>query len=227
MIGRDGLALNPHGRTGVAGVGNLPRWGPNVRVALLLTRRIATVTAVNGAPTSSRGDGATTHTGVLELLVSSEDDSFANPELPEYSLILPAPPVLNSQDGVTSLLDASASDRAAALLRRTGGCGESCRVNSNASTILSAGYVDDTRNTDNAWREMAALSLVADCNCSTKVHRPAGSVDGGRQEEPQRIQSSGIPTVEHRNVRWVVVSPATLEIAQLSILHKLLVERLV
>ena len=35
---RDGFPLNPRGRTGLRGRGNLPRWGPNHAEALLVTR---------------------------------------------------------------------------------------------------------------------------------------------------------------------------------------------
>ena len=34
----DGIPLNPFGRTGLRGKGNLPRWGPNHYVMLILTR---------------------------------------------------------------------------------------------------------------------------------------------------------------------------------------------
>lgn len=37
-----GLPLNPRGRSGLAGKGLLPHWGPNHMIILALTRRLAT-----------------------------------------------------------------------------------------------------------------------------------------------------------------------------------------
>lgn len=39
----DGIPLNPFGRTGLRGKGNLPRWGPNHYVLVVLTRSKSTV----------------------------------------------------------------------------------------------------------------------------------------------------------------------------------------
>ena len=44
---RDGLPLNPRGRTGLAGRGSLPRWGPNHAEALLITRYSIRLTLIS------------------------------------------------------------------------------------------------------------------------------------------------------------------------------------
>lgn len=107
-----GVPLNPRGRTGLAGRGVLPEWGPNYRGEPVLTR-------INP------------ETGKLEaLLVKDKAGKWTTPK------------------GLGAVSE-SLNETVSRILEEELGVQVSC----DEVIFLSAGYVEDRRNTDNAWIE--------------------------------------------------------------------------
>ncbi|KAG8453087.1 hypothetical protein GDO86_004775 [Hymenochirus boettgeri] len=131
---QDGLPLNPMGRTGIRGVGSLRWFGPNHSIHPVITRWI---TKANG-PSDKKMPRKS-----LEVLVikGSENKQWA---LPGGTLS----PGEEIPSKLLSILNAGYLDHFLTLLK-------------NGREVFR-GYLDDPRNTDNAWIETLAKSIHLD-----------------------------------------------------------------
>uniref|UniRef100_A0A8C5Q045 Nudix hydrolase domain-containing protein n=1 Tax=Leptobrachium leishanense TaxID=445787 RepID=A0A8C5Q045_9ANUR len=128
---KDGLPLNPMGRTGLRGVGSLRWFGPNHSLHLVLTRwSLNTLTVLQKKTSKS----------MLEVLVVK----YGNNEL----WALPGGTLDQVEEipaALRSILKPGYLDEFLCLLR-------------NGTTVFN-GYLDDPRNTDNSWIETHAINV--------------------------------------------------------------------
>ncbi|XP_073414310.1 transient receptor potential cation channel subfamily M member 2 [Dendrobates tinctorius] len=159
---KDGLPLNPFGRTGLKGRGSLCWFGPNHAIHLIITQWKRN----NDGSISTKKSKK-----MLEILaikhISSEHWSLPGGSL-EPGAVLP--------HKLKRILKFKFLEKFQQLL--------------NESIEVYKGYVDDTRNTDNAWIETTASSLHFE-----------------RQDDPLLIElSQNLQTHEQEiAVRWQVV----------------------
>ncbi|CAH2226291.1 transient receptor potential cation channel subfamily M member 2 [Pelobates cultripes] len=126
---KDGLPLNPMGRTGLKGVGSLRWFGPNHSVHLVLSRW--SVTGLFQKKTSKRTlDVLVVKHNVNELWALPGGTIDSGEKIPSM---------------LQSLLKAEYLDEFIALLGR--------------GTRVFHGYLDDPRNTDNSWIETNAVNI--------------------------------------------------------------------
>lgn len=149
--GGSGEPLNPMGRTGVCGRGELWLWGPNHAADFLLTR-------YNGENKSLEA-----------LLIQRKNGQWAIPGGmvdPGESPLQAASRELKEEASVTS---------------------------GSLSTIaqLYRGYVDDSRNTDNAWMETAVF------------HHHVGAVSASTDMTPHAGSDA-------KNAKWTPLSPEVI-----------------
>lgn len=136
----DGLPLNPMGRTGLTGQGNLGRWGPNHGIDSIVSRwkrlESGEIKQNNGKP-------------VLEFVAVKRDDSDSwaltgglldGGEKPDSDAAC--------RDFFEKALGATAEFPLQQDLKKVFTNGE----------LIYEGYVDDPRNTDNAWIETKAIN---------------------------------------------------------------------
>lgn len=145
--------LNPRGRTGISGRGELGCWGPNHAADPIVTR-------VNPA------------TGAVEAIMIERRDSG--------ELAIPG--------GMRDRGDVNVSATLARELAEETGA----KLNFASALVLYCGYVDDRRNTDNAWMETTVSHL----------HLSA--------EEAQKITLAGGDDARPGSARWVALTPEVL-----------------
>lgn len=139
-----GRPLNPAGRTGLAGRGILPCWGPNHRVLLLVTR---------WSDRQRRGKRALE---LLALPTDSADGGYRAPELAARRLPIDA-------DCRQVLADAQRQRGGQAVLTVPEAAEPRLAEAVEAAGVgFGGGYADDERNTDNAWLELRAFGLHDD-----------------------------------------------------------------
>ncbi|KAL5103459.1 ADP-ribose pyrophosphatase mitochondrial [Taenia crassiceps] len=145
-----GRPLNPHGRTGVVGRGRLGRWGPNHAADPIVTRWKVDD---NGAKIIETQSGKP----VLQFVAIKRKDSG------EWAL---PGGMVDPGEEVFSALKREFSEEAMGLMDASNGEREKllCEVNDafNEGHEIYRGYVDDPRNTDNAWMETVAVNFHDD-----------------------------------------------------------------
>lgn len=143
----EGRPLNPHGRTGVVGRGLLGRWGPNHAADPIVTRwKVDEHGARTLDPQSKKP--------VLQVVVVKRGDNgeWALPG----GMVDPGEEVsatLKREFSEEAMNSLDVSEDEVAKIRS--------QVNSAFSNGLEVyrGYVDDPRNTDNAWMETVAVNF--------------------------------------------------------------------
>ncbi|XP_018427320.1 PREDICTED: transient receptor potential cation channel subfamily M member 2-like [Nanorana parkeri] len=138
-IVQDGLPLNPMGRTGLRGVGSLRWFGPNHSLHPVLTR---------WSPSSADGSNRKAPKNILEVLIVKrrENELWS---LPGGTL----DPGQQVPFKFQALLKPTYLSEFLALL--------------GSGTEVFHGYLDDPRNTDNAWIETLAISVHLDTQGSS------------------------------------------------------------
>jgi len=127
--------LNPRGRTGISGRGELGCWGPNIAADPIVTR-------LNPL------------TGVVEAILIERRDSG--------ELAIPG--------GMRDRTDPHISATLARELSEETGAA----VDFSRARILYRGYVDDRRNTDNAWMETTVSHIHLSSEQAANVRLVAG-----------------------------------------------------
>ena len=112
-----GHPLNPRGRTGITGRGELYKWGANLAADSVITR-------------------LSHETGKLEVLLVERKDSGQK--------ALPG--------GMVDKGEVASETAKRELKEETG-----YELNESAGHLVYQGYVDDRRNTDNAWMETTVM----------------------------------------------------------------------
>ncbi|XP_077068579.1 ADP-ribose pyrophosphatase, mitochondrial isoform X2 [Siphateles boraxobius] len=145
---QNGKPLNPHGRTGLEGRGLLGRWGPNHAADPIVTRW----------KRDSKGQSVHHTTSQLPMLqfVSIKRLDCGEWAIPG-GMVDPGERISQtlqrefSEEALNSL-QASASERENIQKRIT-------KLFSSEGLQVYKGYVDDPRNTDNAWMETVAVNF--------------------------------------------------------------------
>lgn len=163
----DGKPVNPIGRTGVIGRGLLGKWGPNHAADPIVTRWKRDV---NGEKIKNETSGLP----VLQFVSIQRKDSleWAIPggmvdDDEEVSL------ALKREFGEEALNSLQATDEQKEKLEA-----EMKRFFANGNEIFK-GYVDDPRNTDNAWMETVAVNFHDDSGSSVGRFPLAAGDDAG------------------------------------------------
>ncbi|KFD49403.1 hypothetical protein M513_09670 [Trichuris suis] len=122
--------LNPKGRTGIAGRGDLKRWGPNHLVYVML----------------SRGKKPREY-----ALIPTEDEY----ELPDYPHVFVDSPRENPiPEPILNMLRTKLSEK-----YNKGYVDEMMKAVEKSCVEFYSGYFTDQRNTDNAWIEMRLIEI--------------------------------------------------------------------
>eukprot|EP00299_Pterocystis_sp_00344_P016591 c8320_g1_i1.p1 GENE.c8320_g1_i1~~c8320_g1_i1.p1 ORF type:complete len:1029 (+),score=272.11 c8320_g1_i1:453-3089(+) len=153
--------INPTGRTGVRGRGVLGKWGPNHYATPVITR--------------SNGEGGIDVLGVL----TKRADATEEWTLPS-SMAPPHDALGAFRQSLTDLITDDETAQYRALLESTWSNG----------TQISCGYLDDSRNTDNAWMEYLVVHFHLPDELSDKLN------------------------LEGSKFKWVHVDESTPEFAQ-------------
>jgi ADP-ribose pyrophosphatase len=132
-----GRPLNPRGRTGLRGRGKLWRWGPNHAADPIVTRLNAATGLVEMVAIQRRDNGQWAIPG--GMVDPGETPAAAARREFEEEAVVAAP---DEQPALKKLLDELFA--------------------AGNATVVYSGYVDDPRNTDNAWIETTAVH----CHCS-------------------------------------------------------------
>ncbi|KAK6180329.1 hypothetical protein SNE40_012504 [Patella caerulea] len=151
---KDGVPLNPRGRTGLIGRGDLGRWGPNYTIDCVVSRwkkdEDGQVDEEDGRP-------------LLEFIAIRRSDSskqwaipggfpiegFASPQIDMYDSLIKV-----FADEALGYLTKSVEEKKTIeeLLHRLAAKGQ----------VIFEGYADDRRNTDNAWTESRLINFHDD-----------------------------------------------------------------
>ena len=156
IFDKNGLPMNPHGRTGIAGRGLLGKWGPNHSADVILTKASA--------------DGK----GIEVFLQQRPDGQWAFPGGP---------------------IDFGETAKASApreLREET-----DAKIDLSDAREVYAGYVDDPRNTDNAWMETTVF----------RKHLTSGEA-GTIRMDGKNIE--GVKSGEVKKFGWFPVTPELL-----------------
>ncbi|XP_063691533.1 transient receptor potential cation channel subfamily M member-like 2 [Bolinopsis microptera] len=139
-----GRPINPRGRTGISGKGNLKRWGPNLQGDVIVTRWQVDS---NGKPVRHPEDGRQ----VLEFVAVRKQNQWAIPggRVVEGEKLVDTLEREFSEEALGSL-DMNAEKRRE--------CMKMVDKHFGLGINVYQGYVDDPSNTDNAWFETTALS---------------------------------------------------------------------
>lgn len=144
----DGIPRNPSGRTGIAGRGMLGRWGPNHTANAIITRWKRTS---KGKLVERFGKH------VLEVVTIQRQDSL--------EWVLPGG-VVDVNDTISRNLRKNFCEE---LLSSPNATGEEQEIMSkrlehlfSCGKVVYKGYVDDPRNTDNAWIETVCINFHDD-----------------------------------------------------------------
>lgn len=146
----DGWPLNPHGRTGLSGRGRLGRWGPNHAADPVVTRWKRD--AAGGKLLNDK-----TQLPVLQFVAIARRDSG------EWAI---PGGMVDPGELVSATLRREFCEEAMNSLSL--GKEAHCKLESSLETFFSRGtevyrgYVDDPRNTDNAWMETVAYHFHDD-----------------------------------------------------------------
>ncbi|XP_048752926.1 ADP-ribose pyrophosphatase, mitochondrial-like isoform X2 [Ostrea edulis] len=158
----DGVPRNPRGRTGVVGRGQLGRWGPNHAADPIVTRwkRDDSGKAVVGA------DGKS----ILQFVCVQRRDN--------HQWAIPGG-MVDAGEVVTATLRREFGEEALNSLQMSQE--EKKKMEIELTEFFSTGrevyrgYVDDPRNTDNAWMETVAMNFHdEDSSCLGKIDLCAG-----------------------------------------------------
>ena len=192
----DGRPLNPRGRTGLRGRGLLPQWGVNEAVDALVTRhhprdhRLQFVAVM-------RPDGSWAIPG--GMLDAGEHAATHARRLVHERLVCAQP--REAWEGV----------RIAALLDELFGDAEEDRV-------VYEGYVDDPRNTDNAWVETTAFHV----HCARELGGRLALLPSDDETAPYDAYCDMVRT---NGARWLTVSVEDDRYARMYANHRTLVDR--
>jgi len=154
IMDSQGYPLNPRGRTGMTERGLLGNWGPNTAADPIITR-------------FDPSGGST-----IQLLASLRKDSLG--------WALPGGMVANIDHNVPAVVHAGLVSISQKLRE------DELRVFKEQTEQLFAsgkvvyiGYVDDPRNTDNAWMETTATHFHCDAKFGARLSFPTQSVGAG------------------------------------------------
>ncbi|XP_034656777.1 ADP-ribose pyrophosphatase, mitochondrial isoform X1 [Drosophila subobscura] len=137
---KDGLPRNPIGRTGLSGRGSLGRWGPNHAADPIVTRW----------KRNSNGEivaNAATGKNILQMVAIQRSDNrlWAIPG-----------GMVDPGENVSATLKREFTEEA---LNFTDNANMVEKFFTEGGVHIYSGYVDDFRNTDNAWMETTALNF--------------------------------------------------------------------
>ncbi|KAL5271968.1 hypothetical protein ACHWQZ_G000234 [Mnemiopsis leidyi] len=139
-----GRPLNPRGRTGLTGRGNLKRWGPNHQGDVIVSRWQMDKT---GKPVHHPDDGRQ----ILEFVATRKQGQWA----------IPGGRIIEGEKLVDTL-EREFSEEALGSLDMTEEKRKECMAmvekHFGLGINVYKGYVDDPSNTDNAWYETTALN---------------------------------------------------------------------
>lgn len=152
VINKDGYPLNPVGRTGIIGRGLLGRWGPNHAADPIVTRWKRNTT---GATVIDKN----TQKPVLQFVAIQRRDSG------EWAI---PGGMVDPGETISATLKREFMEEAMNLLEKSQEEREemekSIKEFFEKGEEIYKGYVDDPRNTDNAWMETVALNFHDDDN---------------------------------------------------------------
>ncbi|ESO02530.1 hypothetical protein HELRODRAFT_106700 [Helobdella robusta] len=162
-LNTDGLPMNPMGRTGIKGRGLLGRWGPNHAGDPIVTRWARDLV------TKSVKVDSTTKKPILQFVSIQRKDSK------EWAI---PGGMVDPGEMITETLKREFAEEALNCLEKT----EAQRkaVNDRLDKAFKngvevyKGYVDDPRNTDNAWMETVAYNFHDDKNDIFNMNFKAG-----------------------------------------------------
>uniref|UniRef100_A0A0R3WSZ2 Nudix hydrolase domain-containing protein n=1 Tax=Hydatigena taeniaeformis TaxID=6205 RepID=A0A0R3WSZ2_HYDTA len=152
----NGRPLNPRGRTGVVGRGRLGRWGPNHAADPIVTRHRLPFCRNPWKVDDTGAKVIESHSGkpILQFVAIKRKDSG------EWAL---PGGMVDPGEEVSATLKREFSEEAMGLLDVSDKEKERLRseVNKafNEGYEIYRGYVDDPRNTDNAWMETVAVNF--------------------------------------------------------------------
>ncbi|XP_015171072.1 PREDICTED: ADP-ribose pyrophosphatase, mitochondrial [Polistes dominula] len=163
VINEHGYPLNPVGRTGIAGRGDLGRWGPNHAADPIVTRWKR-----NNENMLVKDE--TTNKPILQFVAIQRKDCN------EWAL---PGGMVDIGEKVSATLKREFMEEAMNLLGRSFSTRreveESINLNFTNGIDIFKGYVDDPRNTDNAWIETVAQNFHdADNNTFGQLPLAAG-----------------------------------------------------
>ncbi|KAM7541332.1 hypothetical protein Aperf_G00000026212 [Anoplocephala perfoliata] len=142
-----GRPLNPHGRTGVVGRGLLGRWGPNHAADPIVTRWKVDESGIRVLDPQS-------HKPVLQVVAVKRRDNG--------QWALPGG-MVDPGEELSATLKREFSEEAMGLLDASQNDVKTIRSEVskafNEGHEIYRGYVDDPRNTDNAWMETVAVNF--------------------------------------------------------------------
>lgn len=174
-ISEDGYPLNPIGRTGIIGRGLLGRWGPNHAADPIVTRWKRNGT---GALEIDRG----TEKPVLQFVAVQRRDTG------EWAI---PGGMVDGDENISSTLKREFMEETMNALEKSDTEVEEIETSINKffanGDEIYRGYVDDPRNTDNAWME----------TCATNFHDENGNSVGNM------VLEAGDDAA---NVRWIDVN---------------------
>jgi len=162
-----GAPLNPYGRTGIAGRGLLGKWGPNHAGDPVVTRH---------HPKTKK----------LQILVITRKDNgkkalpggMVDPKEPEWVTV--------EREFTEEAGNISNEEQRQQFMEMKGELFKK-------GTVLYRGYVDDPRNTDNAWMETTAIHFH--CNEHIAKHLPLEAGDDAKAVEWMDITKKNLETL--------------------------------
>lgn len=163
LINRAGRPMNPMGRTGTSGRGLLGKWGPNQAADPMVVRAIP----IAGAPANYR----------YQLVAIQRKDSgqWAFPG-----------GMVDDGEHVSQTLRREFTEEAAALPDKESQAAVERQLDQifgsggqDTSILVYQGYVDDPRNTDNAWMETCVRLFLLDEHLGAQLALASGSDAAG------------------------------------------------
>jgi len=161
----DCVPVNPIGRTGMKGRGLLGKWGPNHAADPIVTRW-----KKDGGGNTMTRDGM----GILEFVAIKRNDTG------EWAI--PGGMVDNGECVSITLkreFGEEAFNSLAISAKETAELKQQLDTLFKAGKKIYSGYVDDPRNTDNAWMETVAMNFHDDVGTTHRFKLKAGSDAGG------------------------------------------------
>lgn len=162
----DGLPVNPVGRTGIVGRGLLGKWGPNHAADPVVTRW------KRDTKGEIMKDGKS-NKPVLEFVGIKRKDTL--------DWAIPGG-MVEAGDTVSLTLKKEFGEEALNSMEMSSEAKKDVRTTLDKlfkqGTLLYRGYVDDPRNTDNAWMETVAVNFHDDSNAFSTFKLQAGDDAG-------------------------------------------------